>query len=68
MQQMTTRMRLLERRFFTKLDDKTIDSIDSISTFLKSTHQEIMSEIQLLVKAKAELARYGNSGMSLYFL
>lgn len=55
MQQSSVRMRLLERRFFMKLDDKKTNSIANVSELLKSTHQEIMSTIQALQKAKDSL-------------
>lgn len=48
-------MRLLERRFFMKLDDKKTNSIVNISELLKHTHQEIMSTIQQLQQSKANL-------------
>ncbi|XP_055320368.1 protein PTHB1 [Sitodiplosis mosellana] len=53
----TIRMRLLERRYFTKLDDKKTGSIDSIMTFLKTTHHELMAHIQSLENAKQNLAK-----------
>lgn len=53
----TIRMRLLERRYFTKLDDKKTGSIDSIVTFLKSTHHELMTHIQSLDNAKQILTK-----------
>ncbi|XP_031630232.1 protein PTHB1 [Contarinia nasturtii] len=53
----TIRMRLLERRYFTKLDDKKTGSIDSIVTFLKTTHQELMTHIQTLENAKQNLSK-----------
>lgn len=51
-------MRLLERRYFTKLDDKKTGSIDSIMAFLKTTHHELMAHIQSLENAKQHLARW----------
>lgn len=51
------RLRLLERRFFTKLDDKKTGSIQSISNFLKATHQVTIKEIQALENAKKDLTR-----------
>lgn len=53
----TIRMRLLERRYFTKLDDKKTGSIDSIMTFLKTTHHELMTHIQSLENAKQHLSK-----------
>lgn len=48
-------MRLLERRFFMKLDDKKTNSIANVSELLKHTHQEIMSNIQQLQQSKVNL-------------
>lgn len=60
MKHCTIRMRLLERRYFTKLDDKKTGSIDSILTFLKTTHQELMTHIQTLDNAKQNLLKYNS--------
>lgn len=51
-------MRLLERRYFTKLDDKKPGSTESISAFIKATHTEIMKHIQSLETTKQNLAEY----------
>lgn len=57
MKECAVRMRLLERRYFTKLDDKKLGSTDSISVFIKATHTEIMKHIQLLELTKQDLAQ-----------
>lgn len=59
LQQSSTRMRLLERRFFTKLDNKKADSIDSVLTLLKVTHQEIFARIHAMESTKDILHRFG---------
>lgn len=46
------RLRLLERRYFTKLDDKKSDSIGSILIILRTTQRTIIKEIQTLTNAK----------------
>lgn len=51
-------MRLLERRFFSKLDDKKTSTIDSIVTFLKDTHHELMTLIHSLEKEKDNLTKF----------
>lgn len=50
-------MRLLERRYFTKLDDKKTGSIDSIMEFLKTTHQDLVNHIHDLDDAKQTLSK-----------
>lgn len=50
-------MRMLERRFFTKLDSKKSDSIESVCALLKVTHQQIVTRIHTLEKTKDTLHR-----------
>lgn len=50
-------MRLLERRYFTKLDDKKTGSIESVLGFLKTTQKELMTQIHVLVMTKANLSK-----------
>lgn len=50
-------MRLLERRYFTKLDDKKLGSTDSINSFIKSTHEELMKYIHSLEQSKKNLTK-----------
>lgn len=57
LQQSSTRMRLLERRFFTKLDNKKSDSIESVLALLKVTHQQITTRIHAMDKMKESLYR-----------
>lgn len=58
LQQSSTRMRMLERRFFTKLDNKKSDSIESVLALLKTTHQQITTRIHDLEKTKQFLYRF----------
>lgn len=51
-------MRLLERRFFSKLDNKKSDSIDSVLALLKITHQQITTRIHAMDKLKESLYRF----------
>lgn len=52
MKECSIRLRLLERRYFTKLDDKKSDSIESILIILRTTQHTIVKEIQALEHAK----------------
>lgn len=51
-------MRLLERRFFTKLDNKKSDSIESVIALLRVTHQEIITRIHAMEDTKETLYRF----------
>lgn len=57
LKQCAIRMRLLERRYFAKLDDKKLGSTVSISIFIKSTHDELLQLIQSLEKSKQDLSK-----------
>lgn len=48
-------MRLLERQFFMKLDDKKTDTIVSVSNMLKHTHKDIMKIVQTLQQSSVKL-------------
>lgn len=55
LQASASQVRLFERRLFIKLDEKKPNALNRMSSFLKSTHQQLMTDLQSLEAAKDSL-------------
>lgn len=58
----SAQMRLVQRRFFVKLEDKKPNALDAITMLFKSTHTQIVDILKAMEKSKESLARYCSIG------
>lgn len=54
----SAQMRLVQRRFFVKMEDKKPGALDAITMLFKSTHTQIVDILKEMEKSKESLTRY----------